>query len=118
MMGHEVETPGQGIVAGGTRQYSRDIEYAPIEFLFAAPAAKPVLLVERVRIALDQGKPAARCKGIRDGVQVAQCGASGLQAGSDRIPGQLVGIRDAGRLGMLSPGKSFFFDRQDDFAVA
>ncbi len=63
MMGHEVEPPGKRVVTGGSGQNVRDREDAPVEFLFAAPAAEAIVVVELVRIGPDS---ASRRSGARE----------------------------------------------------
>ena len=105
MMGHEMEALGQRLVTGGACQDVRNPQDAPVEFFFASPGAEGHIVVDLVRVDTDQGEAPVRCQRIGDGIQVREGRAgAGFEARSDGIPGELVGVRDLGRLRMLAYG--------------
>ena len=113
-------TAEPAIVAGGACQGLRNPQDTPVKFFFTSPGAKVHVIVDLVRIDIDQGQAPAVVPANRrwrpDPTVPNRVPA--FEASPDGVPGERVGVRDPGCLRMFAAGESFFFDGELNLTIA
>ena len=117
MMRNEVEARSHRATPGLADDL-RDPANAPIESPFSPFGSKADRLADRIRIAPNHRQALAGHEGVGHGVKIGELLAvCGPQAIADGKPGQLIGVGDAGGLGVFFARIAFFLGREKDLAA-